>query len=94
MSAKMVVTGGSIGVNLDNTSRSVMVDGELVGDPGPTLEVFVSGMATNCTPLGSPIYLECFEGKWVLHVWADINQEDATHRIEMDGAFEIKRERQ
>lgn len=56
--------------------------------PYPSIEVFVEGMGTKCTPDDSPIYLEFFEGKWQLVVWADINQEDPTHRIDMSGAFE------
>jgi hypothetical protein len=34
------------------------------------------------------IYLEHFEGKWRLHVWADKNQEDPTHIIEFDAAID------
>ena len=42
---------------------------------------------------GSPIYLEFYEGVLTLHAWADITQEDATHRIPMTGAQEAKRVR-
>lgn len=34
-----------------------------------------------------PIFLEMFEGKLVLRVWSDINQEDPTHVIDMSKAF-------
>ena len=81
-----------ITVKLDNTVHSLIENGEEVGDPGPTLEVLISGMGTCCTPDAAPIYLEFYEGKWVLHVWSDINKEDPTHRNEMDGAFENRRD--
>lgn len=31
-------------------------------------------------------YAEYYEGRLVLRVWADINQEDPTHRIDLSGA--------
>ena len=40
---------------------------------------------------GAIVMLEFFEGKLELHVYADINKEDATHRIDMSGALENKR---
>ena len=59
--------------------------------PIPSVEVFVEGMGTHCTPNDSPIYLEFFEGKWQLIVWSDINKEEPTHRIDMSSAFEASR---
>lgn len=60
--------------------------------PHPSVEIFVEGMGT-CGSIGddSAIYLEFYEGKWQLLVWADINEEDPTHRIDMSGAFETNR---
>jgi hypothetical protein len=40
---------------------------------------------------GGPIYLERYDGVWKLHVWADINQEDPTHTIDLSGASETLR---
>lgn len=57
----------------------------------PSCEIFLRGMGTNCTPNDAPIYLEFFEGKWQLIVWADINKENPTHWIDMSGAFESRR---
>jgi len=59
----------------------------------PSLQVIIEGLGTYAMPKGqgSPIYLELFEGKWTLHVWSDINQEDATHRIDLSGALESER---
>lgn len=59
--------------------------------PYPSIEVFVEGMGTCCTPDDSAVYLEFFEGKWWLRVWSDINQEDPTHTIDMSGALETNR---
>ena len=61
-------------------------------DGGPSCEIFVKGMSL-CGSVGddSPIYLEYYEGKWWLRVWADINQEDPTHSIDMSGALESRR---
>jgi hypothetical protein len=36
---------------------------------------------------GCPIFVEFYEGKLWLRVWADINQEDPTHCIDMSGAL-------
>lgn len=55
-------------------------------------EIFIKGTGL-CGSVGddSPIYLEYYEGKWWLRVWADINQEDPTHSIDMSGALHSAR---
>lgn len=40
---------------------------------------------------GTPILLERRASGLVLHVWADINQEDPTHTIDLSGALESRR---
>jgi hypothetical protein len=40
---------------------------------------------------GTPIVVELYDGKLQILAWADINQEDPTHAIDMDGAREILR---
>lgn len=40
---------------------------------------------------GAPIFLEFYDGKLVLRAWADINQEDPTHQIDMEEARESNR---
>lgn len=40
---------------------------------------------------GSQVYAELYEGKLMLRVWADINQEDPTHIIDLSGALESNR---
>lgn len=41
---------------------------------------------------GYPIFISHNNGKLLLYVWADINQEDPTHVIELDGALETARQ--
>lgn len=58
------------------------------------IEVFPEGCGvfTSEPHTGAPIYLEHYEGKFQLLVWADINQEDPTHIIDLSGARESERE--
>jgi len=58
------------------------------GEQSNYIEVEIEGMSTACCPGGSILYLEKDEGRWILRVWADITQEDATHRIDLTGAKE------
>jgi len=58
------------------------------GDQSKYLEVEIEGMGTANCPGGSIFYLEKDEGRWILRVWADINQEYYTHRIDLTGAKE------
>jgi hypothetical protein len=38
--------------------------------------------------MGQPVLIEFYEGKIMVRLWADINQEDPTHQIDMSGAKE------
>lgn len=49
------------------------------------------GNATMTDGHGVPVILELWEGRLRLLVWADINQEDPTHIIDLEGAREDKR---
>ena len=40
---------------------------------------------------GRPVIIELYEGKLRLLVWSDINREDPTHIIELNGAQEARR---
>lgn len=64
--------------------------------PYHSAEIFIDGMGTFSSTDDSPIYLEFYEdedggGKWMLHIWSDINQENPTHQIDMSAAFESNR---
>jgi len=41
---------------------------------------------------GCPVFLEVYKGELRLIVWSDINQEDPTHIINLEGAKETKRQ--
>ena len=49
------------------------------------------GDASTVPGYGAPIYIEVHQGRLMLHVWADINQEDPTHVIDLEGARESAR---
>ena len=64
-------------------------------DPGDRLEIAIKGYGDKVTQngFGSPVYLEQDDdGKMCLYVWADITQEDPTHKICLEGARESRRE--
>jgi hypothetical protein len=46
-----------------------------------------------CANGGGPIFLEIYEGRLQLHVWADIKQEDPTHTIPLSEASEESEEK-
>lgn len=48
------------------------------------------GEAAAAPGQGFPIVLEYYDGKLVLRVWSNINSEDPTHTIDMQGALESK----
>jgi len=40
---------------------------------------------------GYPVLLELYQGEYRLYVWGDINDEEPTHVISLEGARETKR---
>ena len=77
-------------------NRPISMSGPLVlrlEKEDSSVELSIEGMGTAgmAEGKGAPIYIEFYDGKWMLHVWADINQEDATHRIDLSGALESNR---
>lgn len=57
------------------------------------IELYFSGYGVQTMEPGHgpPIHLEYYAGKLMLRVWADINQEDPTHTIDLSGALESNR---
>lgn len=49
------------------------------------------GVACSSEGEGFPIVVEWYNDKPRIHVWEDINSEDATHRITLENSSEIKR---
>jgi hypothetical protein len=52
------------------------------------LEIEISGLGT-MTEYGDgrTVLVEFYQGRWWVRVWADINQEDPTHVIDLSGAL-------
>ena len=52
------------------------------------LDVEIKGLSTMTEKEnGRVVWVEFYDGKWWLRVWADINQEDPTHSIDLSGAM-------
>jgi hypothetical protein len=77
--SSLIVQGFEIRVYSGEGEPAVCIQPEGTGDYG-------SGVSD-----GFPVVVEFCDGKPRVHVWADINQEDATHTIELDGALESRR---
>ena len=54
-------------------------------------DVYIEGLGTTTEENGAVAYVEFYEGKYWLRVWADINQEDPTHSIDLSAAHENNR---
>tara|TARA_R100000963_G_scaffold34870_1_gene29979 strand:- start:644 stop:916 length:273 start_codon:yes stop_codon:yes gene_type:complete len=61
------------------------------GEPAVCIQPEGTGDHNSGVSDGFPVVVEFYDGKPRVHVWADINQEDATHTIELDGALESRR---
>jgi len=57
------------------------------------IELLVDGYGTHSMEpgYGSQVYIEYYEKELMVLVWADINQEDPTHTISLQGALESHR---
>jgi len=54
---------------------------------GQAIEIQVDGYGDKCSgKKGTPIFVEQYEGTLRVALWADINQEDCTHSVNMEGA--------
>jgi len=65
-----------------------------INDLGIEITVEGYGDAGTVDDYGSPIFIEFHDGKLMARLYADINQEDPTHNIEMEGALEINRSKE
>lgn len=73
-----------------STGLPVSINGHCAGGIGIT--PYGYGDACASDGHGCPIVLDFDDdGHLCLWVWADINQEDPTHRIDLEGALESKR---
>lgn len=79
------------GEDPSTTKVQVLPDG--ISDATTGLDILADGYGTKGMHpgYGPIIYLERSESHLVLHVWADINQEDPTHTISLENAREEHR---
>lgn len=78
----------------DQNPPNDTIEGEVVADPNLDhllIKVDGYGDAVSADGSGFPILIEYHEGKLQVVLWADINKEDTTHVIDMEGARENKR---
>jgi len=61
-------------------------------DGKQSAELFVPGCGAKTQDNGPVAFVEFQDGKPVLYIWSDINQEDWTHRIDLSDALESSRE--
>lgn len=62
-----------------------------VDNQGVTVKAEGYGDAGTVDGEGAPVFLEWYDGRLWLRVWADINSEDPTHNICLEGARESAR---
>lgn len=68
------------------------IEGEIVVNcNGISIRLAGYGDCSSKKGYGEPIFIEHYEGKLWVRAWADINQEDPTHSIDMEGAREDAR---
>lgn len=58
---------------------------------GADIHVEGYGQSSFLPGFEAPLYVELYQGKLMLYVWADINNEEPTHVIDLEGARESKR---
>ena len=61
------------------------------GSIDTSCDIYITGMGSCAEEFGAVAYIEFYEGKYWLRVWADINAEEATHSIDLSGAYESER---
>jgi hypothetical protein len=71
---------------IETPAGTVVVKGNDLG-----VEIGIRGYGVKTEDNGAPIYLDTFSELPMLYVWADINQEDATHKIDISKALESNR---
>ena len=73
----------SVRVEIGNSINNGSID--------TSCDIYITGMGSCAEEFGAIAYIEFYEGKYTLRVWADINQEDCTHSIDLCNAYESKR---
>jgi hypothetical protein len=73
------VTKKELKVKIEFTHGSLFINIEKYGD------------ACSLDGAGDPVVIDYFDGQVDVCVWSDINKEDPTHKINLEGALESKR---
>ena len=63
----------------------------VISNEGNGLSIHIDGYGTKTEAKGFPVYIDLFDGELSVKVWGDINQEDRTHSVSLEGAKEEKR---
>ena len=84
--ANTVITTGERGFAIE-----IMPDDDGVNGRVILIRPAGTGDYASADHCGFPVVVEIVDGKPLLFVWADINQEDSTHRIDLSGALESQR---
>ena len=77
-------------VDKGDTKKKVPAEIEIING---SIYIKAKGYGDACSKdgYGNPIIVEVWDGELRVVVWSDINQEDPTHNISMEGAKENKR---
>ena len=68
--------------------KSIISDSPYNDSKQSCLDVEIKGLSTMTEKEnGRVVWVEFYEGKWWVRVWADINKEDPTHSIDLSGAM-------
>ena len=59
-----------------------------VDEYGISIKLNGYGTAAAAPGFGDPVHIELYGGKPVVYIWDDINVEDPTHKITLEGARE------
>jgi hypothetical protein len=75
----------------DNGEGKEELNGSVEIDGTSWVNISLNGFSTATAEESEIIVLELYEGKPMLRVWADINEEDPTHNIDLSGALISKK---
>lgn len=71
--------------------KAVVADSPYNETKMSTCDIKIEGLSHMSEDGGSVVWIEFYNGKWWVRVWADINEEDPTHSIDLSGAMDTAR---
>ena len=63
----------------------------VAGETGIEIKAEGYGDSSSDVGFGAPIFIEWYDGKLRVHLFGDINREDPTHSVDLEGARESAR---